>query len=217
MKKVILFLLLTIAAIANEYVLAIQWFPSVCKVKNYKECQRPLPFWRSNFTLHGLWPKKKYCNVSAREKILDKKREWQKIPLKISPYLSELIATYMPGYISGLHKHEWVKHGSCYSKSPEKYFLDAISLVSQLNTSKVKEFFLKNRGKRVQTLKIRKVFDKEFGEGSGKKVKFICKNGYLTELRINLKGKIVPNTSIYDLLQNSKKSSIGCKIGLIAR
>lgn len=215
MKKLILSLLFTIAALANEYTLAIQWFPSVCKVENYKACRKNYPFWRENFTLHGLWPKKTYCKISTRDKILDKQGKWQKLNIKISPKLATLIATYMPGYLSGLHKHEYIKHGSCYKKSVDEYFLDSINLISQLNNSKIKDFFLENRGKRVKTAKIRNLFKKEFG--NGKNVKFICKDGYLTELRIKLKGKITPITPLYDLMVHTKPVKIGCKIGKIGK
>ncbi len=218
MRKLLLSLLFTMSLFAGDYVLAVNWYPSVCKTQNYRACKKMLPFWKNNFTLHGLWPKGlHYCNVSAREKMLDKKGYWQNLPLKISPILAELLMQYMPGYISGLHKHEWVKHGSCYSKKPDIYFLDAISLVSQLNTSKVKEFFLEHRGQRVATNLIRKAFDREFFKGAGKRVKFICKRGYITEMRINLRGKITPKTPFYDLLRHAGKTSIGCKRGKIAR
>ena len=218
MKKFLLSLLLALNLVAADYVLAVNWYPSVCKTQNYRACKKMLPFWQSNFTLHGLWPNRRhYCNVSARDRMLDKKGQWQKIKLSISPMLAELLAQYMPGYISGLHKHEWVKHGSCYSKNPDSYFLDAISLVSQLNTSKVKQFFLEHRGKRVPTNRIRKVFDDEYFKGAGKRVKFICKKGYLTEMRINLRGEITPKASLYDLMRHARKTSIGCNRGIIAR
>ncbi len=216
-KKLLTLLLLSLSLLASEAVLAVQWFPSVCKVKRYKACRKPLPFWMNNFTLHGLWPKKTYCKVDARSKMLDKKRQWDKIPLKLDPSLEELLFTYMPGYVSGLHKHEWVKHGTCYSKSPETYFLDSIALVSQLNESEVRDFFLENRGKRVQTYKVRQAFDRAFFKGAGKRVKFICEKGYLVEMRINLKGRISPETSLYDLLKRARKASLGCKRGMIAR
>ncbi|SMC08353.1 ribonuclease T2 family protein [Nitratiruptor tergarcus] len=218
MKKFLLSLLLSATLFAGEYILAINWYPSVCKTQNYRACKKMLPFWKTNFTLHGLWPKgKHYCNVSPRNKILDKKGYWQEIKVDISPVLAELLIEYMPGYVSGLHKHEWVKHGSCYSKKPDIYFLDAISLVSQLNQSPIKQFFLQNRGKRVATWKIRKEFDKAFFKGAGKRVKFICKKGYLTEMRINLKGKIAPKTPLAALLEKAKNTARGCKRGMIAR
>ena len=218
MKKILALLFLGLSLLASEAVLAVQWYPSVCKVYRYKSCKRPIPFWLTHFTLHGLWPKgRSYCNVDARSRMLDKKGRWDAIPLKLKPSLAELLFTYMPGYADGLHKHEWVKHGSCYAKSPEIYFLDAISLVSQLNRSPVRQFFLDHRGKRVQTYKIRKAFDKAYFKGAGKRVKFICRKGYLTEMYINLKGTITPQTPLYDLLKKARKTRLGCKRGLIAR
>ncbi len=219
MKKLLLLTLLSLALFAKDMaILAVQWFPSVCKVERYKECRRPLPFWKSHFTLHGLWPKSRYyCHVSARAKMLDKRGYWENIPLKLSPELMDLLYLYMPGSFSGLHKHEWVKHGSCYSKNPKLYFLDAIALTDQLNRSLVRTFFLKHAGKRIQTYQIRKAFDRAFGYGSGKRVKIICKKGYITELRINLAGTISAKTPLSQLLQKAPKTRLGCKIGRIAR
>jgi ribonuclease T2 len=219
MKKFLLPLLLSFTLFAKDIsaILAVQWFPSVCKVERYKECKKPLPFWQNHFTLHGLWPKgRHYCNVEARAKMLDKKRAWQKIPLRIAPQLEELLITYMPGTLSGLHKHEWVKHGSCYGP-PDIYFLDSIALTSQLNDSQVRYFFLQNKGRIVQTYKIRKVFDEAFGKGAGKRVKFICKKGYITELRLSLKGKTFSQTPLADLLHKARPVRLGCKRGRIGR
>ncbi|MRI83998.1 MAG: ribonuclease T [Nitratiruptor sp.] len=219
MRGLIAALLLGVSLFAKEItaILAVQWYPSVCKVERYRECRRPLPFWMENFTLHGLWPKgKEYCKVSARAKILDKRGHWEKIPLKLSPELLELLYTYMPGSFSGLHKHEWVKHGSCYA-DPEIYFLDSIALVAQLNDSPVRDFFLEHRGKIVQTYKIRKVFDKAFGKGAGRRVKFVCKDGYLTEMRINLRGSNFSQTPLAQLILQAPKAPRGCKRGRIGR
>ncbi len=219
MKKLLLPLLFVISLLANpiDGTLAVMWYPSVCKTSHYPACERPLPFWMQNFTLHGLWPKRQYCHVPARLKILDKKGAWQKIPLKLPPSLEELLLRYMPGAISGLHKHEWVKHGSCYSPSPEVYFLDAISLVDQLNQTPIKAFFLSHRGKRVQTYKIRQLFDKVYFKGAGRRVKFICKNGYLTQMYLRLKGYLSPQTPLAQLLKYARPTYRGCRIGKIAR
>ncbi len=219
MKKLLLLTLLSLALFARDVaLLAVQWFPSVCKVERYKECRRPLDFWKSHFTLHGLWPRARhYCHVSARARMLDKRGYWDKIPLKLSPELMDLLYNYMPGSFSGLHKHEWIKHGSCYTKNPQIYFLDSIALVDQLNHSEVRSFFLHHVGERIQTYKIRKVFDRAFGYGSGKRVKVVCKRGYITELRINLAGKISAKTPLSQLLRRAPKTRLGCKIGRIAR
>jgi len=217
-RALLLALAIAVTLSAQEYVLAVQWFPSVCKVKNYRACKKSVPFWRKNFTLHGLWPKDKtYCNVAQRERILDKRGLWNRLKLKLPADLNELIAIYMPGYLSALHKHEWVKHGTCYSESPHEYFIDSIYLVSQLNGSKVRDFFYENRGKRVSTAKISAIFDKEFSKGAGDRVKYICKEGYITELRVNLAGEITPLSDIASLIKEAKRTKRGCKFGKIAR
>ncbi len=219
MKKLTLwlFLLASLIAAPIDGTLAVQWFPSVCKTHNYPACKRPLPFWLENFTLHGLWPKRQYCHVPIRWKILDRKGAWQKIPLRLNPTLSELLLQYMPGSISGLHKHEWVKHGSCYSDSPQLYFLDAISLVAQLNKTAIRDFFLENRGKRIQTYKIRKLYDRIYFKGAGKRVKFVCKNGYLTQMYIRIRGDLSPSSPLSELMRHARPTYRGCKRGMIAQ
>ncbi|BCD68650.1 hypothetical protein [Nitratiruptor sp. YY09-18] len=217
MKKLLLSVLLALSALASEYVLAINWYPSVCKVHHYKTCKKPLPFWQNHLTLHGLWPKKQYCNVPIRWKLLDKRGYWNHIDLKLPPQLQALLLQYMPGSAVGLHNHEWVKHGSCYSHDPQKYFLDAISLVKKINDSPVLSFIHEHRGHRIQTYKIRKIFDGTYFSGAGKRVKFICRKGYLTEIRINLKGRITPKTPLSSLLQRARKTGMGCSRGFIAR
>ncbi len=219
MKKFLLPFLFVLYLLANpiDGTLAVMWYPSVCKVERYPACRRPLPFWMQNFTLHGLWPKKQYCHVPARLKMLDKKGAWKKIPLKIPPSLEELLLRYMPGTISGLHKHEWIKHGSCYSSSPEVYFLDSIALVEQLNKTPIRDFFVEHRGKRIQTYKIRRLFDKVYFKGAGKRVKFVCKDGYLTQMYIRLKGYLSPQTPLEQLLRHARPTRRGCARGIIAR
>ena len=217
MKKLLFLLLSSIAIWAQSTILAVQWFPSVCRVHHYKTCKHPLPFWQTHFTLHGLWPKKQYCNVPVRWKILDKKRAWKKIPISLDPRVAQLLETYMPGIKVGLQNHEYVKHGSCFNTDPNYYLLTSIALLSQLNTTKVRYFFLKKRNRYVSTKTIRKLFDEVYFKEAGKRVQFICKKGYLTELRINLSGTIAPTAQIYDLLRDAKPLPQGCKRGLIAR
>ena len=217
MKKLLFLLLTGIALWAQSAILAVQWYPSVCKVHRYKTCKHPLPFWQTHFTLHGLWPQKEYCDIPARYKILDKKRAWQKIPLSLDPRVVNLLETYMPGSKIGLHNHEFIKHGSCFSKDPNYYFLTSIALVSQLNTTKVRYYFLKKRNRYVSTKKIRKMFDRVYFKGAGKRVRFVCKKGYITEMRLSLGGLIAPNSELYDLLKEAKEVNIGCRGGKIGR
>ncbi len=218
-KKLLLSLLLALSAFASQYVLALNWYPSVCKVTHFRACKKPLPFWQTHFTLHGLWPQgRSYCGVDTKSKILDKRGLWDRLPMRpLSPELRQLLLAYMPGVVSSLHKHEWLKHGTCFSHNPQLYFLDAIALTSQINQTTIRRFFLEHRGKRISTHTIRKKFDEEYFPGAGKRVHFVCKRGYLVEMRINLAGTITPKTPLYDLLKRARPTAQGCRRGRIAR
>ncbi len=107
-------------------VLAISWQPSFCETHQDKdecESQTENRFDASNFTLHGLFPKELYCNVSNRVKELDSDGKWSQLPpITLSDGLFDALKTKMPGVASDLHLHEWYKHGTCYSESPIIYF-----------------------------------------------------------------------------------------------
>ncbi len=79
---------------------------------------------------------------------MDKNRQWNRLPnLNLSSDTREELQKYMPGYLSNLQKHEWIKHGTCYGTDENIYFKDAIELLKQINSSKVRELFAKNIGK----------------------------------------------------------------------
>jgi len=92
----------------------------------------------------------------------------------------------MPGVSSNLHKHEWIKHGTCYGSDANTYYKDSIHLLEQINNSKVGNFFSKNIGKRVTLQQVRSLFNRNFGQGTGKRVQMQCKKGMITELWLNL-------------------------------
>jgi len=118
------------------------------------------------------------------------------------------------GFASDLHKHEWVKHGTCYGSDPQAYFEDAVSLVEQLNNSKVGDFFTKNIGKHVTLQQVRHLFDRNFGVGTGKRVEMKCKKGLITELWLHLGAN---SDDLGTLLQRGKQVRSRCQKGLIDR
>ena len=195
------------AKVSTDNLLAISWQNAFCEThKKKRECRQleKSSYAASHFTLHGLWPQpRSKVNCHGPKKV--------KLPKALYKELAEV----MPAVKSGLQNHEWKKHGTCYGKSPSEYFEDAISLLKQINTSQVREFFARNVGKRVSVEQVRRAFDKSFGKGSGRKVKMVCKNGLITELWINLKGKITPKTDIKELLKGAKNVHGGCKRGVI--
>jgi len=183
--------------ISRQNILSLSWHNAFCETHRYKkECKRSMfSFGRPNygdkhFVLHGLWPKPKnnyYCGVEKHYVVLDKHTQWNRLPrLDLSDQTRKRLQNIMPGYASDLHKHEWIKHGTCYGTDANRYYEDALNMVEQMNQSKVGDFFKKQIGKRVTLNQVRAAFDRSFGTGAGKRVAMQCKNGLITELRLHV-------------------------------
>jgi ribonuclease T2 len=222
--------LLGSSAPANQdYLLALSWQPSFCETKPSKpECQSQTAqrFDATNLVLHGLWPQPKqniYCNVSNNIIGLDKDQQWSQLPpINLSEETRNQLAVKMPGFASDLHLHEWYKHGTCYSDSPEEYFQESIALLDQVNNSSVRDLFASNIGKFLSSNEIRNQFDEAFNNGAGSKVQVQCqrdidqeKNNMVVELQVNLKGNIQLDTPIASLLQAGQRVPAGCTLGEI--
>jgi ribonuclease T2 len=213
--------------VRQDYLLALSWQPSFCETKpNKSECesQTAQRFDATNLALHGLWPQPKnniYCNVSRDLERLDRDNRWSELPpIDLSEETSNELAVKMPGFASGLHLHEWYKHGTCYSNSPEEYYQESIALLDQVNGSSVRDLFVENIGNSLSSSEIREQFDEAFSEGAGSKVQVQCKrdideeeDNMVVELQINLKGDIQLDTPIATLLEAGKTVPSGCSFG----
>jgi ribonuclease T2 len=210
----------------QDYLLALSWQPSFCETKpNKSECksQTAQRFDATNLVLHGLWPQRTYCNVSPEIKDLDKPATWSELPpINVSEETRTALAVKMPGFASALHLHEWYKHGTCYSDSPEEYYQESIALLDQVNSSSVRDLFASNIGNFLSSNEIRDQFDEAFNEGAGSKVQVQCKkdideeeDNMVVELQINLKGGIQLDTPIATLLKSGKTVPSGCPLGEI--
>jgi len=97
--------------------LVISWNNAFCQThRSKKECKTKAS---SNIlSLHGLWPQprnKSYCNIPKKLVAKDKHHQWRDLPdMNLETQTISLMKKYMPGYASGLQKHEWIKHGTCY-------------------------------------------------------------------------------------------------------
>ena len=180
-------------ATSKQNLLALSWQNAFCQTHQYKKECRSMnsnSFGAFEFVLHGLWPQPRnnqYCNVSKKQVGTDKNKQWYRLDtLDLKSTTRDELSKYMPGYSSNLHRHEWVKHGTCYGTSANDYYSDAISLLKQVNSSKVQQYFKQHIGKVITLKEVRKVFDKEFGNGSGKHVTMNCRGGLVTELWLHL-------------------------------
>ena len=120
----------------GDMVLAISWQAGFCETRpRLPECrsQRSDRYDATHFALHGLWPQPRnqaYCGVGEEDRELDKARRWSRLSgLGLSKELQERLLKIMPGARSFLHRHEWVKHGTCYSDDPETYYIDLLWLM----------------------------------------------------------------------------------------
>ena len=210
----------------TQYVLAVNWQPAFCETASRTiECrnQRENSFEATHFTLHGLWPQprsKEYCGVPERDIWASRDGRWRDLPmLDLTIAQRRDLDEVMPGSQSGLDRHEWTKHGTCYGTDQRDYFADSLDLMLALNTSEVAELFANNIGKRITLDQLRNAFDTSFGTGSGERVAMSCvRDGnrtLITELRINLTGEIAGPDDFGALLQAADPADSDCRSGQV--
>lgn len=209
-------------------VLAISWQPAFCEARaRLPECrsQRPGRFDADHFTLHGLWPQPRsnvYCGVPRTQQDASKRRRWRQLPgLGLSQEMRERLYEKMPGVRSFLHRHEWVKHGTCYGDDPEGYFADSLALMKAINTSAVRELFARSIGKTLTVRQIRSAFDRAFGEGTGDWLLVQCKRDgrreLIVELRLQLEGIVGEAPDVGALVAGAPRVRGGCQQGVVDR
>lgn len=206
----------------GAFVLALTWQPAFCEINRRKtECrdqtaQRPDA---SRFSLHGLWPQPRdngYCGVDPATRRLDQGGDWTALPpLALSPATRERLAALMPGARSALDRHEWISHGTCYGTDADTYFDQALDLIEQVNASPIRALFADNRGRHLSATDIAAAFDAAFGRGAGDRVRLVCDQGMIGELRLSLKGQIGPDSRLGPLMQAAPPLSTRCRGGRV--
>ena len=215
--------------LSKHYILALTWHPAFCELKSYvPECKLASGKDVSSrqWSLHGLWPQPNgnfYCgHLGQSNRKLDKSRKWLKLPaIDLKSKAKTELQRIMPGVRSGLDRHEWIKHGTCYSASAQMYFSDSIKLLDAINVEPLRKFFTSNIGKSVQAKDIRSLFDRVFGRGSGQRVRVLCKKDgnrtLISELYIHLRSRVERGElePVDKLLANAKPVKMGCRSGII--
>ena len=128
----------------------------------------------------------------------------------------KILVKFMPGAKFGLAKHEWKKHGVCFGTDAKTYFITAIKLDQQFNETSIQQFFAMHMGQSVSLARMRWLFGQLFGKKNARKFQMVCKDGFITEIRIPLKGDPVKN-DLYGLIDNAKEMHVKqCQRGVIA-
>lgn len=213
----------------TKYILAISWQPGFCETRPTKpEClsQTEDRFDATHFTLHGLWPqprKNVYCRVAPSDVTKDKNGNWQSLPdLTLEEETRNELNLVMPGTQSFLHRHEWIKHGTCYNdESADTYYKKSLELMRTLNRadSAVKNLFSNNIGMEINSEQIAEAFEDTFGDGARNKIKIACKSDndrrLITEITIGLQGDLNQISMSDAILSAPNANNIGCSGGIV--
>ena len=207
-----------------ENVLAASWQPTFCassRGASKQECitQHPDRPDATQFSIHGLWPDDLDdtqifpCYCADGKPVSCKKKLGRKSSVDISDQLQRQLEILMPGIQSGLHQHEWSKHGTCYERyitgddqgsDTEEYFAETVHLISQLNNSTVTELFVSRLGEKLSLVEVKSAFDLAFGVGTGERVFMTCTNiggtNHIAELWIGLGGEISLESDLGELI-----------------
>ncbi len=230
-----------------ENVLAASWQPGFCATRagqSKTECRTQTadrPDARQ-FSIHGLWPDNLhdkaifpcYCDKGRPVSCGGSSQAVRSIELSDS--IRERLQVLMPGFASGLHLHEWTKHGSCYEDDqtedkgadPDEYYGDTMALLEQLNNSEVRALFEANIGNVLTLEQVQQAFQEAFGDGAGERFHMVCNthrgtgDTIIAELWISLTGHIRPDSNLGELILASPTRDVSssrspCARGLVVR
>uniref|UniRef100_K3WFJ1 Uncharacterized protein n=1 Tax=Globisporangium ultimum (strain ATCC 200006 / CBS 805.95 / DAOM BR144) TaxID=431595 RepID=K3WFJ1_GLOUD len=116
------------------YVLAQSWQPEFChgKEKVFPGCQEPQEFWKTHFTLHGLWPEREvgappgFCGGEP----FDAKQIEEEIGFEtLTQYWPDVKYSVASPEYPDFWKHEWTRHGTCSGLPQIEYFSHAVNLI----------------------------------------------------------------------------------------
>lgn len=212
----------------KKLLLALSWQPAFCESQpNKRECRTQTGdrFDATHFTLHGLWPQPqslKYCGIPASERATDERRRWEALPwLNLKAETRRQLDMAMPGTASGLERHEWVRHGSCFGSDAETYFRTALALLEQVNQSQLRETLAVRVGETVTASQLKNAFEQSFGPGAGRALGLRCSRDgtrkLISEIRIKLGHPVTDSTRLKDALDLSSPASSNCNAGVVDR
>ena len=214
--------------VAKKYVLAISWQPAFCETKPEKtECKTQVPgrFDADHFALHGLWPQPEgnvFCGVSAADRSHAEQGKWDELPEpEVSAETRARLSEAMPGIASNLQRHEFTKHGTCFPGNADIYFRVSLTLLEQINASRLRDLMTTHIGATVSSADIKREFEQSFGAGVGAALGIRCvddvksRRTLINEIRVNLKGVLREATRLQDVLDNSTRADSGCSEGVV--
>lgn len=121
------------------YVFAYSWTPEFCYGYSYPGCSSPEEYWKTHFTIHGLWPQYStsgypaYCTTEQFNASLIESDIGM---TTLEEYWPNVQESPTNANYSSFWEHEWTKHGTCSGLSQTSYFENAIQLIKTFGTPK---------------------------------------------------------------------------------
>jgi ribonuclease T2 len=167
------------------YLLSTSWQAEFCDGKKgvYPGCKVPGDFWKSHFTLHGLWPQYNTGSVSAQPAFCgDEPLDRATLEKAIG---RDVLETYWPNVKYSVDspdhaefwEHEWDRHGSCSGLDQVTYFTQAINMLRSAKDNLTPLFVQNNVGNFVNVNELRAAF------GGPEYVSMVCNGNDLAEVR----------------------------------
>ncbi|MFZ5791694.1 MAG: ribonuclease T2 family protein [Pseudomonadota bacterium] len=171
--------------LSGDYeVLSLVWRPAFCALPentHRKECQPGAT--STQLMLDGLslfWDRNgdgkrndddRYCidDPALRTDIIAKdkaaQRDWSGLPeAPISESTRDALTAVMPRVLSGLERHEWLKHGTCSGLSADGFFALTVKMTRDVLDNAFGEAIIENAGEVVERKILRAAFRLRYGK-----------------------------------------------------
>ncbi len=152
------------------YLMALSLHPAFCENGNAakQDCQvlTAADHARRPLVIHGLWPE----NLEPESYPRDCDGPKLSLPTSLRAELED----WMPGMASGLHSHEWRKHGTCSGLDATEYFEQSIALARTANRA-LRDSLLASVDKQVSAEELRSAANR-VAPGYGDTITFHCQN-----------------------------------------
>jgi ribonuclease T2 len=124
----------------DMFVFAYSWQAEFCFGQTtYAGCSPPQDYWKTHFTLHGLWPQystggyPQTCTTEAFDPNVPYAIGWS----DMTKYWPDAqYAETDPNYNS-FWAHEWTKHGTCTGLAQQDYFQTTINLLKSFGSPQI--------------------------------------------------------------------------------
>ncbi len=114
------------------FVLAYSWQAEFCHGQpTYLGCTPPQDYWKTHFTLHGLWPQyaaggyPQTCTTEAFDANVPYAIGWD----TMTKYWPDAQYAETDPKYNSFWDHEWTKHGTCTGLPQQSYFQESINLI----------------------------------------------------------------------------------------